>query len=500
MQQTETASVPGGPLAYQHRWKILAVVLLADVVDLVDATIANLAGPSIRADLGGGESALQWVLAAYTLAFAIGLITSGRLGDLLGRRKLFIIGMSGFTLASVACGLAPSIELLIAARFLQGAFGAVMIPQGFAMVKMSFPRDQLRQAFVPFGPALGLSAVIAPILGGILIGGPEGGPGWRWILLINLPVGVIGVFLAMRYLPHNASAPTTERIDVPGMVLITIASALLIYPLVQGRESGWPVWMFAMMAAAALVFAIFVRRERSSAHPVIEPSLFRHRGFRGGLLVIGTFFAAVSALMLTVNLFFQLGLGYAAFDAGLAMIPMAIGISIGAGASGGFLGERFGRRVLHAGIIVCVLGAAWLWFALRVHGLEASTRTLAPSLVCLGIGMGLVFAPLFDIIIADLDEREVGTGSGVLNAVQQFAATLGVAVFGTIFFNAVASRGFAGATQLIALVAIAAFLIAAAAVFALPKRARGEEADPLTDPASVPVVSQDERPDAVVSN
>src|SRR3954454_13684975 len=222
------------PRGYQYRWMVMAVVIVADVMDLLDSTIANLAGPSIREDLGGSASTLQWVLAAYTMSFAIGLVVSARAGDLVGRKRMFVIGMVGFTAASLLCGLAPTAGLLIAARVLQGLFGAVMIPQGLAMVKQSFHPDDLQKAFIPFGPVMGLAAVLGPILAGVLLNADLLGTGWRMIFLFNVPVGLVGTALSIRYLPQT-KRDTAIRLDVGGAVLLAVASALLIYPLVQGR-------------------------------------------------------------------------------------------------------------------------------------------------------------------------------------------------------------------------------------------------------------------------
>lgn len=465
-----SASTDYGPRGYRYRWMVMAVVIVADVMDLLDSTIANLAGPSIRADLGGSASTLQWVLAAYTMSFAIGLIVSARAGDLVGRKRMFVIGMVGFTLASLLCGLAPTAGLLIAFRVLQGLFGAVMIPQGLAMVKQSFAPEDLQKAFIPFGPILGLSAVLGPIVAGVLLDADLFGTGWRMIFLINVPIGVVAVLLAWRYLPDIPRDPEA-RLDPVGALLLTAASALLIFPLVQGREHDWPWWCFAMMAAAAIVFALFVVSERRSAHPVIEPSLFRHRGFVAGITFIGIFFVAMSGTMLIFNLFLQLGLGFEPLKTGVTMTPWALGIAIGASLSGAVLGPRYGRRVLHAGLIITAVGMAWL--AWTIGGADASLSgwDLAPMTLLGGFGSGLIFAPLFDIILSDLDDKEVGTGAGVLNAVQQFGGALGVALLGTIFLEWIPDDGWYDATRSIIWVTIGCYALAFAAVFLLPRKA-----------------------------
>jgi EmrB/QacA subfamily drug resistance transporter len=456
---------------YQFRWMVMAVVIIADVMDLLDATIANLAGPSIRADLGGGQSTLQWVLAAYTMSFAVGLVVSARAGDLVGRRRMFIIGMAGFTVASLLSGLAPTAGALIAFRVLQGLFGAVMIPQGLAMVKQSFHPDDLQKAFIPFGPIMGLAAVLGPILAGFLIDADWFGTGWRMIFLVNIPVGVIGTVLAITYLPE-IPRDRGARLDVRGSLLLAVASALLIYPLVQGREQDWPAWCFLMMGAAVLTFVAFVVSERRSAHPVIERSLFRNRGFVAGVVFLASFFVAMNGLMLIVNLFIQVGLGFTPMHTGVAMTPLAVGLAIGAASSGAALGPKFGRRVLHGGLAVIGIGMGGLWLTINHVGMSASGWDLAPALFVAGLGSGAIFAPLFDIILADLSEHEVGTGSGVLNAAQQFAGALGVAIIGTVFFQWLPSHGWADATKGIVLVSLACYVVSFLVAFLLPKQAR----------------------------
>ncbi|MEP9364434.1 MFS transporter [Nocardioides sp. CN2-186] len=473
MSTATTTSPPAlyGERGYRFRWMVMAVVIVADVMDLLDATIANLAGPSIREDLGASASTLQWVLAAYTMSFAIGLIVSARLGDLVGRRRMFIIGMVGFTLASLLCGLAPSAGFLIAARVVQGLFGAAMIPQGLAMVKQSFVPDDLQKAFIPFGPIMGLSAVLGPILAGVLLDADLFGTGWRMIFLINVPVGLVGAVLAWRYLPDVPRDPEA-RLDPWGALLLTAASALLIYPLVQGREHDWPRWCFAMMAAAAVVFALFVWNERRSTHPVIEPSLFKHRGYVAGVLFIGVFFVSMNGVMLVVNLFLQLGQGFEPLHTGLAMTPWALGMAIGAGLSGALLGPKLGRHVLHGGLAVGAAGTAWLAWTVGAADGVLSGWDLAPMFLVIGLGSGVIFAPLFDIILSDLDDREVGTGSGVLNAVQQFAGALGVAVIGTLFFQWIPDDGWNVATRAVLWVSVALSAVAFGVAFLLPKKAR----------------------------
>ncbi|MFC9692468.1 DHA2 family efflux MFS transporter permease subunit [Kribbella sp. NPDC056951] len=466
-----TDPVAAEPTAYRWRWIVLATVLVAEIMDLVDATIVNIAAPSIRAELGGSESAMQWMLAGYTLAFAIGLITFGRLGDLVGRRRLFLIGAVGFTLASALCGLATSPELLIGSRVAQGVLGAVMIPQGFAILKSVFPPAEIGKAFALFGPVMGLSAVAGPILAGVLIDADWFGQGWRMIFFINVPIGLLAIFGALRFMPELKTAGA-QRLDAASVFLVSLASGLLIYPLVQGRELGWPVWSIVMMVASIPVFALFVWRERRSGNPVIDPSLFRNRGYVAGLAVITTFFLAMSGFTLVLNLFTQLGLHYSPLKAGLSMVPFSLGIAIGAPLSGGLLAPRLGRTALQLGVAMMTLAMGGMWFTLHHYGDATTVWNLVPAMLACGIGSGMVFAPLFDIILASIDDEAAGSASGVLTAMQQFGGAIGVAVLGTVFFQLLPDHAFLGATKTTVLVAIALFIVSLAVTWLLPKRAR----------------------------
>jgi EmrB/QacA subfamily drug resistance transporter len=459
---------------YRYRWIVLSLVLAAEVMDLVDATIVNIAAPSIRTELGGSESTMQWFLAAYTLAFAVGLITCGRLGDIVGRKRMFLVGAVGFTTASLICGLAPTPELLIGSRVLQGLFGAVMIPQGLALIKAVFPPDEIGKAFAAFGPVMGLSAVASPVIAGVLLDADLLGTGWRMIFLINLPIGVLAVLGAVKYMPELRAADRGVRLDPLGTVLITAASAMLIYPLVQGHELGWPWWSFGLIGASLVTFGLFFLNERRSRDPIIEPTLFGNRGFNAGLLVLGTFFVAMNGFMLVFNLFTQLGLGLDALHAGFAFVPWAFGIAVGAGLSGAVLAERYGRKVLHLGTGILIVGMLILWWTVDMQGTSASAWDFAPATLIAGIGSGMVFVPLFDIILADINEREVGSASGVLTAGQQFGGAIGVALIGTLFFQLLPDHAFVDSMKTVTLVSAGLFAVSFAVAFLLPQRARVE--------------------------
>ena len=467
---------PERPRGDRRPWAVLAIVLIAEVMDLVDGTIVNVAAPSIRADLGGSSSALQWMGAAYTLAFAVLLITGARLGDLLGRRRLFMVGIVGFTVASALCAAAPSVAFLIAARVAQGAFGALLIPQGFGMLKEVFDEHQLTKAFAAFGPVMGLSAIVSPILGGALASGDLLGLGWRAIFLVNAPLGVAGLIGSLRVMPRTTGAPGT-RLDPVGAVLATVASFALIYPLVQGRELGWPVWCFAMLACSLAAFAGFAaweRRHRERA--LIEPTLLRNGAFTSGLLVAVCFFAAMIGLNLVLSLFCQLGQGFSPLRTGLTLAPFALGIAIAAPASYP-LAQRYGRRSMQAGFLVMGGGIALVAAMVHGAGAAASSWTLVPGELVAGLGMGVSLPPLFDFILAGVESHQVGSASGVLNAIQQLGSALGIAVLATLFF-AYADHGDTPVAALTntALLSLVPLALAFLAVFRLPHKARPEAA------------------------
>ena len=425
-----TQSDPRNPL----RWFVFAVVIAANIMDLMDATIVNVAGPSIRVALGGSASTLQWLAAGYTLAFAVFLITGARLGDIFGRRRLFLIGSAGFTAMSAACAVAPSMEVLIAFRVLQGSFGALMIPQGFGMLKEVFAEEEMTKVFGAFGPMMGLSILAAPILAGALVEANLWGIGWRLVFFINVPIGIAAFAGAVRVLPRTVAHPGI-RLDIGGMVLIGVALTAIIYPLIQGRPDGWPAWTFVSLAAGAGLLGVFVLWERRRhGDPLIDPGLLTNRTYTSGVLVALAFFGAFGGLLLCVSLFAQLGEHFSPIHAGLTLMAMVVGMIAGMGAGLALVG-RFGRHLLHLGVGIVAAGTIVL--ALTVTGAHSvSTLDLAPGLFLIGLGAGASIGQLFDFILAGVGMDEVGSASGVLEAVQQLSSAVGVAALGTVFFSA----------------------------------------------------------------
>jgi EmrB/QacA subfamily drug resistance transporter len=467
------------PAGHPRRWLILWVVLAAECMDLLDGMIVNVAAPAISSDLHATTTGLQWIVGGYALTFAIGLVTGGRLGDIFGRRRLFLLGLLGFAGSSVLCGIAPSEGALIAARLLQGLFAAVLIPQGFGIIRETFPPSEMGKAFGLFGPVIGLSAVLGPVIGGVLVDADLFGTGWRMIFLVNVPLGLAAFAAGVRLLPESrAEKPPT--LDLGGAALVSVAAGLLIYPLIQGREQGWPWWTFASIAASALVLAGFVRlersRERAGVSPLVTPSLFRKRAFSGGILTALVFFAGMIGLIFSLTLSLQVGLHYSALHAGLSLVAWSFGTAIGAGSGAAVLAPRFGRHTLHAGIALMLAGVLSMLAVVHAQGDGLTTWALVAPELFAGAGMGMVLAPLFDIILAGVDDDEIGSASGTLNAIQQLGGALGIAVIGTLFFSAAAHHGFVAAFERSLWVETGILVATAALVFLLPMHAREEAA------------------------
>src|SRR6266566_1877779 len=381
--QASTADSTGGSspqasTADPRRWLTLVILLLAAFMNLLDVSIVNIAVPSIQRNLGASYADVQWALAGFTLAYALVLITGGRLGDTFGRKRLFLIGVAGFTVMSALCGAAQSPGQLIAFRVVQGAMGGIMIPQVLAVIQVTFPPAERIKALAGFGVTAGLGTVSGPLLGGLLINANKFGWDWRPIFLINVPVGIIAL---------AASA----------------ALLLLLYPLVQGRQLGWPAWTYVSMACSVPVLAAFAGYERIKARrdgsPLVQLRLFSQRSFSIGIAIALTFFLGVTSFALILTLFLQIGLGFSALHAGLTFLPFSGGVLI-ASAAAARLAPRFGRGVTMTGALVMAAGMAGLILIVRHYGHEVTTTELVPALIVAGLGMGTVLAPLADILLA----------------------------------------------------------------------------------------------------
>ncbi len=465
----------------RRKWVILALVLMAECMDLLDGTIVNVAAPTIRTDLHSSTSALQWVIGGYALAFAVGLITGGRLGDIYGRKRLFVLGALGFVAASVACAFAVSPTMLIACRLAQGGAAALLIPQGLGIIRDAFPPAEQGSAFAVFGPVIGLSAVLGPIIGGALVDANLFGTGWRLIFFVNLPLGLIAAIGAARLIPESKAA-RTPRLDFVGTALAAAGMGLLIYPLIQGREAGWPAWTYLMVAASAVSFAALVVWSRwvrrRGGDPLVEASIFSHRSYTAGISMIVVFFAGMLGTMLVLTLFLQFGEHFSAVHAGITLAPFAAGTAIGAVLAATVVVPRLGRTTLQIAAVIGAAGVLWLRQVILAHGLDTSSLAIIGPQLVVGVGIGMIVSPLFNFILASVTDNEVGSASGVVNAVQQLAGAVGVAAIGTLFFTTLAHDGFVTAISHCLLVELATMPVILLLSFTLPARAPDREAVP----------------------
>ncbi|MEU9607763.1 MFS transporter [Streptomyces sp. NPDC048057] len=412
--------------------------MTAAFMDLVDVTIVNIAIPSIERTLDASFGSIQWITAGYALAFAAGLITGGRLGDIYGRKRLFLIGIGGFTVASALCGFAAGPEMLVASRLLQGATAALMVPQVLAIVHTTFPAHERGKVFGLFGAVVGLGAVSGPLVGALLTEWNLFGLEWRPIFLINLPVGIAGLILGRKYITESR-APKALRLDLVGVVLVTGAMLMLVYPLTRGRELDWPVWGYVCMAGSLVVFGALVAYERFKARkdgsPLIELSLFSVKSFAAGIAVQLVFGIVLGVFFLVWTLYMQTGLGWSPLRAGLTGVPFSIAVSFAAGISVQKLVPLFGRKVLQAGALGMITGLLlYIWAAGR-YGTEIEPWQMAGPLVVMGVGMGLIVAPLTDAVLSGVPREHAGSASGLITTVQQMGTALGLALVSVVFFG-----------------------------------------------------------------
>jgi EmrB/QacA subfamily drug resistance transporter len=423
-----------------RRWPALIVLLLASFMNLIDITIVNVALPSLQEGMSAEPSQLEWVIAAYALAFALGLLPFGRLGDIVGRTRMFLVGIVLFTLASALCGLAPNIEMLVAARALQGLAAAAMTPQALAIASVTFPPEEKGLAISLFGLSAGLAAVTGPIAGGLLIGADLWGLDWRPIFLVNVPVGILAVIAGWILIPRTPGHPDLKN-DYVGILLFGAATVALVFPLIEGRSYGWPMWAWAMMAVALVFAVMFLWWERRMAiadrPQLLNFGLIGNGSFRLGMLVTAIFFSGIPAMFMVLSLLLQSGYGLTPLTTGLTYTPFSIGVLVISAVSGRF-GQKALRTRLAAGAGLLVIGMVWLRFVVGGLGETVDIWTFLPPLFVAGLGLGLSFSSLFQTVLLSVPSRDAGAGSGALQAFQQIGGAIGVALVGEIFFTQLA--------------------------------------------------------------
>jgi EmrB/QacA subfamily drug resistance transporter len=447
------------------------VLLAGSFMVVLDFFIVNVALPSIATDLNASESSLEWVVAAYGLTFAAFLVTAGRLGDELGRRRVFAVGLALFTLFSAVCGIASDPTALVLARALQGLSGAVVMPQVLSIIGVSYRDSDYTKALSAYGVVLGLAAVGGQVIGGALVQSGLGGLGWRGCFLINVPIGIVALALTYR-LVRESRAPSRTKIDLPGALALALALTAVLLPLIEGRQHGWPVWASVSLAVAPMILAGFVARQsrlsRRGGSPLVDLKLFRVRAFSVGLVTQLLLAGAQASFFVYLALYLQQARGLSPLQAGLAFSILAVAFVAVSGPAPA-LTEKFGRAVVFTGGISLTLGLGSFAAVVERFGSGGPILALVPSFVLVGAGIGLCLTPLTSTVLGSIDPKSAGAASGVLSTTQQVGYALGVAVTGVVFFGAGGAPAHAFELALVQLTMLAVGIVVTTAM--LPRRA-----------------------------
>lgn len=457
-----------------QRQKNLALVTLivAIVLEIVDLTIVNTALPAIKADIGANAEAAQWIVASYALSFALLLMTGGRMGDSYGYRRVFLCGVAGFTLSSVACGLAANAEQLVAARLMQGATGAIMAPQFMALLQVLFNPLERVSKLALFGLVGGLASIAGPILGGILIEANLFDLGWRLVFLINLPVGIFAILSGLKFLPETRSTHPSG-FDIGGMLLFGAAVLCLLWPLTR-FEAGWS-WREWLCMTAVLPFTLLGWRHVSARvtaaqAALFDPTLLTILPFRLGLGISVAFAAANAGFLLTFAFALQAERGETPLATGLLHMPFGFGAMVGIAVLGRNFLPRYGKWVLVIGGVVMAMAAAATLAGIGTFAL--SWLQLAPILVVAGLGMGMLSGCISPVSVAQVDRAHAGAASALLKTCQQLGAALGIAMAGSVYF---AVSGYGGIAPSLATLSVIVVLLMACSLlaFRLPDKIFG---------------------------
>ncbi|MGW2489846.1 MFS transporter [Streptomyces sp. NPDC001606] len=440
---------------------VLTVLLAGTFVTQFDFFVVNVAAPSLESDLGAGATALELIVGGYAFALASGMVTGGRLGDLYGHRRLFTIGMAGFGLASLLCGIAVSPGQLIAARLLQGLTAALMAPQVLATITATFAPAERPRAIAAYGVTAGIGSIAGQLLGGLLLNADIAGLGWRVIFLVNVPVCTLVALCAPRVLPP-AHSGRGAGIDPVGAAGLSASLALLLVPLALGHSSGWPVWTWLSMAGGVLLGALTLWWERTlgarGGSPVLDLTLFHGSSFRAGIIASAAFYIYFGSFIFTLTLLLQGGLSLSPVEAGLTFTPMGVSYMVSS-LVGKRLTARFGMNALIGGSAVTALGLLALLLRVRAAGADTEVAWICGCLCLVGLGNGVVLPSLIGAALLRVPPQKAGMASGALTTAQQFSSSAGVAAVGAVFF-AVAGDGRPGSAYPHAMVAATSVCLA----------------------------------------
>jgi EmrB/QacA subfamily drug resistance transporter len=462
---------------FPQRWLAAVVMMVAALMDMIDVTIVNVALPTIRRDLGASGTQLEWVVSAYMLAFAATLITAGSLGDVFGRKRVFMLGIFTFGAASLAAGLAQTPGELIAARVVQGAAAAALMPQVLATFRAIFSDKERGQAFGLYGAILGFASAIGLVLGGVLTEANLFGWSWRSVFFVNVPIALISLIAAVKVVPETRDR-SAGRPDLVGATLLAAALVAIVYPLLEGRQLRWPPWAWLLLAGGVVLLAVLGliedRRQREQIAPLLRTRLFRIPAFTAGLAVQLAFAAGLQGFFLVFALWLQTGQHYSPLRAGLTTVAFSVGSFILAPVAVP-LARRYGRLVLAGGALMLALGVVGVDLGAHHVGTGTNPWPLVPGLVVAGAGLALLVIPLANVVLAAVPADAAGGASGLFTTVQQLGGAIGVAVIGTIFFDYLETHSFTAALTHSAPYVAAVFLASAALSLALPGTAVDDE-------------------------
>jgi MFS family permease len=489
-QSVAVGGQAGAQAGYPRRWLAAIVMITGALMDMIDVTIVNVALPTIRRDLHASATQLEWVVSGYMLAFAAALIIAGNLGDLFGRKRVFLAGVVVFGLASLAAGLSGSGAELIAARVVQGTAAAAMAPQVLATFRVIFAGAERGKAFSIYGAMLGFASAVGLLLGGVLTEANLFGWSWRTVFFVNVPVAAAALIAGARFVPETRNREA-RRPDVPGAVLLAASLVAIVYPLLEGRTLGWPVWVWLVLAAGVAGLGVLglaeARRRgarngggrrdgaRQAPAPLLRAGLFRVPAFAAGLGVQVAFSAGMQGFFLAFALWLQAGEHFSPLKAGLTAVAFSVGSFIGAPVAVP-LAQKYGRGVLALGGLLMVAGIAGEWLAASHVGVNGSPWPVVPGLVVAGAGLALLVIPLVNVVLAAVPAGVAGGASGLFGTAQQLGGALGVAVFGTVFFGYLTGHSFQAAIVHTAPYAMGAFALCAVLALLLPRTAVSEEA------------------------
>ena len=478
-QSQVATATPATPVAGPH-WAVLPIVLIGTFMTGIDFFIVNVAIPALQSNLHATSAEIQWVVAGYALAYGTGMITGGRLGDIYGRRRMFVLAMSLFTISSVLCGLAPNAPMLVFFRVLQGGSAALMVPQVLAIFTVVYSGEARAKAINAYGLTLGISAVSAQLIGGLLIKADLWHLDWRLCFLINLPIGLVAVLLTPAVVPA-AAGTGRSRLDLPGMALITVALIAVVLPMIEGRQQGWPAWAWIVLALSVPLFAVFGvyqhRLKAAGGSPLVDLSLFRERAFSAGLLIQLVFWGGQASYFLVFALYTQDGRHLDALGAGLIFGAIGIGY-IATSTTARWFAIRMGRQVIAAGGLLRAVGLLVLLIAVDQIGVGGNIGWLVPGLIIDGAGMGLALAPLASTVLLRVKPEHAGASAGVLTTTAQIGNAIGVSLIGILFYRQLSSAssvnaGYAHAFMVSLGYLIVVGLLVAALVQLLPRKTGG---------------------------